>query len=174
MCKEVSFFYCFTSIYCILWCVAKDHILSNLQKHPVPQPAPELKKQKAPVAEIPSACFTDSKAAAYLIQTDLGILQEQARYMSIWSAAHSVLIDTQECIYFWFFSRVAVAREAQQVALEQELLESFPLLYKNQPEQVTMALECKGRGGQPCQGAANISVTVWQKKVKYSHWLFLS
>lgn len=81
--KKFPFFYCFTSIYCILWCAAKDHILSNLQKHPVPQPAPELKKQKAPVAEIPSACFTDSKAAADLIQTDLGILQEQARYMSI-------------------------------------------------------------------------------------------
>lgn len=62
--------------------------------------------------------------------------------------------------FLCFFSRVAVAREAQQVALEQELLESFPLLYKNQPEQVTMALECKGRGGQPCQGPANISATV--------------
>lgn len=53
-----------------------------------------------------------------------------------------------------------MAREAQQVAMEQELLESLPLLYKNQPEQVTMALECKGKGGQPCQGPANITVTV--------------
>ena len=58
-----------------------------------------------------------------------------------------------------------MACEAQQVALEQELLESLPLLYKNQPEQVTMALECKGKGGQPCQGAANISVTVGQRQV---------
>lgn len=56
--------------------------------------------------------------------------------------------------------RIAVSREAQQVAMEQELLESLPLLYRNRPEQVTMTLECKGRGGQPCQGAANISVTV--------------
>lgn len=64
-------------------------------------------------------------------------------------------------IYLYaLFSRIAVACEAQQVALEQELLESLPLLYKNQPEQVTMALECKGKGGQQCQGAANISVTV--------------
>lgn len=55
-----------------------------------------------------------------------------------------------------------MAREAQEVAMEQELLESLPLLYKNQPEQVTMALECKGKGGQPCQGPANISVTVRQ------------
>lgn len=53
-----------------------------------------------------------------------------------------------------------MAREAQQVALEQELLESLPLLYKNQPEQVTVALECKGKDGHPCQGAANISVSV--------------
>lgn len=63
-----------------------------------------------------------------------------------------------------FIFRIAVAREAQQVATEQELLESLPLLYKNQPEQVTMALECKGKGGQPCQGPANLTVTVWQKK----------
>lgn len=46
--------------------------------------------------------------------------------------------------------------------MEQELLEGLPLLYKNQPEQVTMALECKGKGGQPCQGPANITVTVRQ------------
>ncbi|KAJ3604435.1 hypothetical protein NHX12_029176 [Muraenolepis orangiensis] len=55
--------------------------------------------------------------------------------------------------------QVAVAREVQQVALEQQLLESLPLLYKNRAEQVTMSLECRGRGGQPCQGAANITVT---------------
>lgn len=61
-----------------------------------------------------------------------------------------------------------MAREAQQVAMEQELLESLPLLYKNQPEQVTMALECKGKGGQPCQGPANITVTVGQRKLHNS------
>lgn len=112
---------------------ARERILSNLQKHPVPQPAPELQKPKPPVAEVPSACLTDPKAAAELVQQDLNILKEQAR--------------------------IAVAREAQQVATEQELLESLPLLYKNQPEQVTMALECKGKGGQPCQGPANLTVT---------------
>lgn len=112
---------------------ARERILSNLQKHPVPRLPPELQQQKAPVAEVPAACLTDSKAAAELIQQDLSVLQDQAR--------------------------IAVAREAQQVAMEQELLESLPLLYKNQPEQVTMALECKGKGGQPCQGPANISVT---------------
>ncbi|XP_071755771.1 ectopic P granules protein 5 homolog isoform X1 [Centroberyx gerrardi] len=112
---------------------AKERILSNLQKHPVPRPAPELQQQRAPVAEVPAACLTDSKAAADLLQQDLSILQDQAR--------------------------IAVAREAQQVAMEQELLESLPVLYKNRPEQVTMALECKGKGGQPCQGPANITVT---------------
>ncbi|XP_029018537.1 ectopic P granules protein 5 homolog [Betta splendens] len=112
---------------------ARARILSSLQKHPVPHPAPELQQQKAPVAEVPTACLTDSKAAAELLLQDLSILQDQAR--------------------------IAVAREAQQVAMEQELLESLPLLYKNQPEQVSMALECKGKGGQPCQGPANITVT---------------
>ncbi|XP_028269596.1 ectopic P granules protein 5 homolog [Parambassis ranga] len=112
---------------------ARERIMSNLQKHPVPRPAPELHQQKAPVAEVPAACLTDCKAAAELLQLDLSTLQDQAR--------------------------IAVAREAQQVAMEQELLESLPLLFKNRPEQVTMALECKGKGGQPCQGAANITVT---------------
>ncbi|CAJ1068858.1 ectopic P granules protein 5 homolog isoform X1 [Xyrichtys novacula] len=112
---------------------ARERILSNLQKHPIPHPAPELQQQKAPVSEVPVTCLTDSKAAMKLMKQDLSTLQDQAR--------------------------IAVAREAQQVALEQELLESLPLLYKNQPEQVTMALECKGKGGQPCQGAANITVT---------------
>ncbi|XP_010772204.1 ectopic P granules protein 5 homolog [Notothenia coriiceps] len=112
---------------------ARERILSNLQKHPVPCPAPELQKLKPPVAEVPTTCLTDSKAAAELLQQDLRILQDQAR--------------------------ISVTREAQQVAMEQELLESLPLLYKNQPEQVIMALECKGKGGQPCQGPANITVT---------------
>ncbi|XP_017269325.1 ectopic P granules protein 5 homolog isoform X2 [Kryptolebias marmoratus] len=112
---------------------AKERILSNLQKHPVPLQAPELQEQKAPVADVPAACLSDFKAAAKLIQQDLSILQDQAR--------------------------TAVAREAQQVAMEQELLEGLPLLFKNQPEQISMNLECKGKGGQPCQGPANITVT---------------
>lgn len=112
---------------------AKERILANLQKHPVPQPAPELQQQKVPVADVPAACLSDSRAAAELLQKDLRVLQDQAR--------------------------LAVSCEAQQVALELELLESLPLLYKNRPEQVTMPLECKGKGGQPCQGPANITVT---------------
>lgn len=63
-------------------------------------------------------------------------------------------------------ARIAVAREAQQVAMEQELLETLPTLYKNIPEQVTKVLECKGKGGQPCQGPANISITVRQPRLQ--------
>ncbi|KAK0149453.1 Ectopic P granules protein 5 [Merluccius polli] len=111
---------------------ARERILRNLQNHSAPGPAPQLQQHAAPVAEIPTACLSDCKAAVQLLQLDLTVLQSQAR--------------------------VAVAREAQQVVLEQELLESLPLLYKNRPEQVTMSLECRGRGGQPCQGAANITV----------------
>uniref|UniRef100_A0A3Q3AMG1 Ectopic P-granules autophagy protein 5 homolog n=1 Tax=Kryptolebias marmoratus TaxID=37003 RepID=A0A3Q3AMG1_KRYMA len=123
----------FKSDFCLSLYSAKERILSNLQKHPVPLQAPELQEQKAPVADVPAACLSDFKAAAKLIQQDLSILQDQAR--------------------------TAVAREAQQVAMEQELLEGLPLLFKNQPEQISMNLECKGKGGQPCQGPANITVT---------------
>ncbi|XP_072288559.1 ectopic P granules protein 5 homolog [Eucyclogobius newberryi] len=112
---------------------AKERILANLQKHPVPLPPPEFHPQKVPVAEISTKCLTDFRAAAELLKQDLSLLQDQAR--------------------------LAVACEAQQVALELELLESLPNLYKNRPEQVTMTLECKGKGGQTCQGPANITVT---------------
>ncbi|XP_061624089.1 ectopic P granules protein 5 homolog isoform X2 [Phyllopteryx taeniolatus] len=112
---------------------AKERIRSNLQKHPVPRPPLERQHMKTPVAEVPSVCLSDSKAAAELLQRDLSILQDQAR--------------------------IAVSREAQQVAMEQELLESLPLLYKNRSEQVTMTLECNGKGGQPCKGPANLTVT---------------
>lgn len=152
-------------------CAARERILSNLQKHPVPRPVPELQQQKAPVAEVPATCLTDSKAAAQLLQQDLSILQDQARYnrnqkiiahtynhLFVNTLSHTIC-HTQTKL-FVPNARIAVAREAQQVAMEQELLESLPLLYKNQPEQVTMALECKGKGGQPCQGPANITVTV--------------
>lgn len=68
---------------CVLGFAARERILSNLQKHPVPQPAPELQKPKPPVAEVPTACLTDPKAAAELVQQDLNILKEQARYMKL-------------------------------------------------------------------------------------------
>uniref|UniRef100_A0A8D3BW57 Ectopic P-granules autophagy protein 5 homolog (C. elegans) n=1 Tax=Scophthalmus maximus TaxID=52904 RepID=A0A8D3BW57_SCOMX len=110
---------------------AKERILSNLQKHPIPRPAPELHDFNVYV-----------------------IVLDSALYIKLYPKLHA---DSKVlCVGV----RVAVAREAQQVAMEQELLESLPLLYKNRSEQVTMALECKGKGGQPCQGPANITVTV--------------
>ncbi|XP_046871698.1 ectopic P granules protein 5 homolog [Hypomesus transpacificus] len=112
---------------------ARERILWNLQKHPVPRGAPEQQQQSPPVPEVPPSCLSRPSAALSLLQQDLSTLQDQARF--------------------------AVSREAQQVALEGELLESLPLLYKNRPEQVSMALECRGKAGQPCQGAAHITVT---------------
>lgn len=61
---------------------AKERILSNLQKHPIPHPAPEMQHQNAPVADVPTTCLTDAKAAAKLLQQDLSNLQGQARYTS--------------------------------------------------------------------------------------------
>uniref|UniRef100_A0AAQ6APL3 Ectopic P-granules autophagy protein 5 homolog n=1 Tax=Amphiprion ocellaris TaxID=80972 RepID=A0AAQ6APL3_AMPOC len=119
--SEPTFLAVLDVVLCVSLYSARERIMSNLQKHPVPRSPPELQQHKAPVPEVPTACLTDCKAAAELLQQDLSILQEQAR--------------------------IAVAREAQQVAMEQELLESFPVLFKNRPEQVSMALECKGKGG---------------------------
>ena len=169
-------------------CAARERILSNLQKHPIPRPAPELQQQKAPVAEAPATCFTDSKAAVELMRQDLCILQDQARYMDIkhtlyhnqCTHAYTLFVGThtQNKCYtkppsdseiLGLGVRTAVASEAQQVAMEQELLESLPLLYKNRSEQVTMALECKGTGGMPCQGPANITVTVHPLKLHIFH-----
>lgn len=70
---------CCVSVYLL----AKERILSNLQKHPVPRTAPELQQHKIPVPDVPTACLTDWKAAKELLQHDLSILQDQARYMEI-------------------------------------------------------------------------------------------
>lgn len=58
------------------------------------------------------------------------------------------------------FVRLAAVRETQQVALDNELLEILPQLYTNREEQLFMQLECSGKGGQPCQGPAHITVMV--------------
>lgn len=84
---------------CVPCCAARERILSNLQKHPVPRSAPELQKQKAPVAEVPTACLTDSKAAAELVQQDLSILQQQARYLKIQWLRHLHIISGTLCTY---------------------------------------------------------------------------
>lgn len=56
--------------------------------------------------------------------------------------------------------RLATVRETQQVALDNELLEVLPQLYINREDQLSMQLECRGKGGQPCQGPAHMTVKV--------------
>ena len=70
-------------VLCVSLCAARERILSNLQKHPVPRSAPEMQHHKAPVAEVATVCLTDSNAAAELLQQDLSILQDQAKYVEI-------------------------------------------------------------------------------------------
>ncbi len=86
-------FHQFNAILCVSLIAARERILSNLQKHPVPCPAPEVQQQKAPVAEVPTACLTDSKAAAELVQQDLGILGDQARYITRGKQGSHACID---------------------------------------------------------------------------------
>ncbi|XP_076853684.1 ectopic P granules protein 5 homolog [Brachyhypopomus gauderio] len=111
---------------------AKERILTNLKKHDAPQAALLLVPVKAPVPDIPSGSLSDERACTVLIQHDLTNLQHQAK--------------------------LAAMRETQQVVLDSELLELLPQLYTNRDEQLSMQLECRGRGGRPCQGPAHITV----------------
>uniref|UniRef100_A0A4W4HAL5 Ectopic P granules protein 5 homolog n=1 Tax=Electrophorus electricus TaxID=8005 RepID=A0A4W4HAL5_ELEEL len=111
---------------------ARERILTNLKKHDAPQAALPLVPMKAPVPDIPTGSLSDEGASSVLIQHDLTNLQHQAK--------------------------LAAVRETQQVALDNELLELLPQLYTNREEQLSMQLECRGKGGQPCQGPAHITV----------------
>ncbi|XP_072520636.1 ectopic P granules protein 5 homolog isoform X3 [Salminus brasiliensis] len=111
---------------------ARERILTNLRKHDAPQGVLLLVPMKAPVPDIPTGCLSDEQTSAALIQADLAKLQHQAK--------------------------LAAVRETQQVALDSELLEVLPHLYTNREEQLSMQLECKGKGGQSCQGPAHITV----------------
>ncbi|XP_063051175.1 ectopic P granules protein 5 homolog isoform X2 [Engraulis encrasicolus] len=110
---------------------ARERILTNLCKHDAPQAAVALVPMRAPVPDVPTACLSDEAGSTALLLEALTKLQHQAR--------------------------LAAMRETQQVALDSELLEVLPQLYCNRQEQITMTLECKGKGGQPCQGAAHLS-----------------
>ncbi|KAG5280995.1 hypothetical protein AALO_G00066300 [Alosa alosa] len=110
---------------------AKERILTNLRKHDAPQGALLLVPMRAPVPDVPTACLSEEAASSALLHKELTKLQHQAR--------------------------LAAMRETQQVALDSELLELLPQLYCNREEQLSMQLECKGKGGQACQGAAHIN-----------------
>ncbi|XP_073696062.1 ectopic P granules protein 5 homolog [Garra rufa] len=111
---------------------ARERILTHLRKHDAPQGALLFVPMKAPVPDIPTESLSDEKIATALIQEDLAKLQHQAK--------------------------LATLRETQQVALDNELLEVLPQLYINREDQLSMQLECRGKGGQPCQGPAHITV----------------
>ncbi|KAK3538822.1 hypothetical protein QTP86_015946 [Hemibagrus guttatus] len=111
---------------------ARERILTNLRKHDAPQSALLLVPMKAPVPDISTGSLSDVHASTSLIQEDLTMLQHQAKF--------------------------AAVRESQQVALDNELLEVLPQLYTNREEQLFMQLECSGKGGQPCQGPAHVTV----------------
>ncbi|XP_051748623.1 ectopic P granules protein 5 homolog [Ctenopharyngodon idella] len=111
---------------------ARERILSHLRKHVAPQGALLLVPMKAPVPDIPTESLSDERISTALIQEDLAKLQHQAK--------------------------LATVRETQQVALDNELLEVLPQLYINREDQLSMQLECRGKGGQPCQGPAHITV----------------
>ncbi|XP_030626189.1 ectopic P granules protein 5 homolog [Chanos chanos] len=111
---------------------ARERILTNLRNHPTPQGPLSVVPMRAPVPDIPTTCLSDETSSSALLQDDLTKLQHQAK--------------------------LAALRETQQVALDSELLETLPQLYCNREEQISMQLECRGKGGQPCQGPANITV----------------
>ncbi|XP_076991687.1 ectopic P granules protein 5 homolog [Tamandua tetradactyla] len=112
--------------------LAKERVLSNLQKHEAPHPTLVLHPMRPPVPVISSAALLSQKDATQLIHTDLNLLQQQAR--------------------------AAALRESQQVALDGELLETMPKQYVNREEQTTLHLECRGSSGKKCQGAAAVTV----------------
>ncbi|XP_077087479.1 ectopic P granules protein 5 homolog isoform X2 [Siphateles boraxobius] len=111
---------------------ARERILTHLRKHVAPQGALLLIPMKAPVPDIPTESLSDEKISTALIQEDLAKLQHQAK--------------------------LATVRETQQVALDNELLEVLPQLYINREDQLSMQLECRGKGGLPCQGPAHVTV----------------
>ncbi|KAL0613329.1 Ectopic P granules protein 5-like protein [Plecturocebus cupreus] len=112
--------------------LAKERVLSNLQKHEAPQPPLVLHPMKPPVPVISSAALLSQKDATQLVCTDLNLLQQQAR--------------------------TAALRESQQVALDGELLDTMPRQYVNREEQATLHLECRGSSGKKCQGAAVVTI----------------
>ncbi|XP_058533133.1 ectopic P granules protein 5 homolog isoform X1 [Ochotona princeps] len=112
--------------------LAKERILSNLQKHEHPHPPLVLPSVRPPVPVISPAVLLSQKEATQLVRTDLNLLQQQAR--------------------------TAALRESQQVALDGELLDTMPKQYVNREEQTTLHLECRGSSGKKCQGAAVVTV----------------
>ncbi|XP_015268640.1 PREDICTED: ectopic P granules protein 5 homolog, partial [Gekko japonicus] len=112
--------------------MAKERIISNLQKYDAPQPSLPLQPMKAPVPVIPPSSLTNQNEAKELVRANLSILQHHAK--------------------------TAAIRESQQVAFNGEILDTLPKLYTNREDQVVLHLECRGSSGKPCQGAALVTI----------------
>ncbi|KAJ7335175.1 hypothetical protein JRQ81_013116 [Phrynocephalus forsythii] len=113
-------------------CLAKERILSSLKKYDLPQSPLPLQLMKAPVPVIASASLVSPNEAKDLTRANLRILQQHAKS--------------------------AALRESQQVAFNNEMLDTLPKLFTNREEQVTLSLECRGSSGKSCQGAALVAI----------------
>ncbi|KAL8204232.1 UNVERIFIED_CONTAM: Ectopic P granules protein 5, partial [Gekko kuhli] len=112
--------------------MAKERIISSLQKYDAPQPSLPLQPMKAPVPVISPSSLMSQNEAKELVRANLSILQHHAK--------------------------TAAIRESQQVAFNSEILDTLPKLYTNREEQVVLRLECRGSSGKPCQGAALVTI----------------
>ncbi|XP_053153472.1 ectopic P granules protein 5 homolog isoform X2 [Hemicordylus capensis] len=112
--------------------LAKKRIVSRLKKYDAPQPSLSLQPMKAPVPDISPASLVNQREAKELTRANLRILQQHAKS--------------------------AALRESQQVAFNNEILDTLPKLYTNREEQITLSLECRGSSGKSCQGAALVTI----------------
>uniref|UniRef100_A0A8C5LRQ0 Ectopic P-granules 5 autophagy tethering factor n=1 Tax=Leptobrachium leishanense TaxID=445787 RepID=A0A8C5LRQ0_9ANUR len=111
---------------------AKERILISLQKHTTPCSSVTLQLMKSPVPIISPSCYVNLQEAMKLVHKDLTVLQQYAKTASI--------------------------REAQQVALDSEMLDTIPKLYVNREEQIEMKIECRGNLNKSCSGPAVVTV----------------
>ncbi|XP_042305293.1 ectopic P granules protein 5 homolog isoform X2 [Sceloporus undulatus] len=112
--------------------LAKERIISSLKIYDVPQASLSLQPMKAPVPIISSASLVSPSESKELTRANLRILQHHAKS--------------------------AALRESQQVAFNNEILDTLPKLYTNREEQVIIPLECRGSSGKGCQGASLVTI----------------
>ncbi|KAM4707195.1 ectopic P granules protein 5 homolog [Discoglossus pictus] len=111
---------------------ARERILSNLKKHSAPCPGITLQLMKPPVPVIPPSCYINTQEAMKLVHKDLTILQQYAKTASM--------------------------RESQQVAVDNEMLDTILKLHINREEQIEMKMECRGNLNKSCSGPAVVTV----------------
>nr|XP_008101897.1 PREDICTED: LOW QUALITY PROTEIN: ectopic P granules protein 5 homolog [Anolis carolinensis] len=112
--------------------LAKERIISGLKVYDAPQSSLPLQPMKAPVPLISSASLVSPSEAKALTRATLRILQQQAKSAALW--------------------------ESQQVAFNNEILDTLPKFYTNREEQVIIPLECRGSSGKSCQGPSLVTV----------------